>query len=115
MIKERVILAEEGITNPALSSNLRSLSGEQFLTKLISNLIAFCLIAASVAFVFMLLTGGIRWITSTGDKGKLESAQAQITHAIIGLAIVFLLYAIISVIKLVFGIDLLKFTLPKLE
>jgi hypothetical protein len=105
----------DGITNPALSENLKGLSGEQFLTKLLSNLIAYCLIAAAILFAFMILTGGIRWITSTGDKGKLELAQAQITHAIIGLGVVFLLYAMINIINVVFGVDLLKLTLPKLE
>lgn len=62
----------------------------------------------------MMLVGGIGWISGGGDKARLESAQKQITHSLIGLAILFSVFAIIKLVGSLFGIDLLKITLPTL-
>jgi hypothetical protein len=56
----------------------------------------------------MLVLGGIRYITSGGDKGSTESARSQITAALIGLVIVFSAWAIINLVKLFFDVDILN-------
>ena len=71
--------------------------------------ISFVLIVASVAFFFMLVLGGIKWITSGGDKGKTESARSQITAGLIGLVIVFSAWAILTLIESFFGVSLRNF------
>src|SRR4030042_3206612 len=71
--------------------------------------ISFILIVAAVAFFFMLVLGGIRWITSGGDKGKTESARNQITAGLVGLVIVFAAWAILTLIESFFGVNLRSF------
>lgn len=71
--------------------------------------------AMAIAFsfcVFMtlafLIWGGIQWIQSGGDKAKVQAARMKITYAVIGLIVVFLSFAIISVVSYIFGVDLLS-------
>ena len=46
--------------------------------------------------VFMLIFGGIRYITSGGDQKKVTDAKNTILYAIIGLIIALLAYAIVN-------------------
>ena len=46
--------------------------------------------------VFMLMWGGLRYITSGGDSKKITDAKNTVLYAIIGLIIAFLSYAIIN-------------------
>jgi len=84
------------------------------LQNLISGVIQFLLIAAAVFFFIYLLIGGIKWIMSGGDKGEIEKARGQITHALIGLLIVLGVWVINGVLKSLFGIDIISnINLPK--
>ncbi len=62
-------------------------------------------VLAVVIFFFMLVWGGVRWITSGGDKGQTEAAKNQITSAVIGLVITLSAYAILNLIALMLGVD----------
>ncbi len=75
---------------------------------LITYAIQLILIAAAVLFFFLLVLGGIRWITSGGDKGKTEGARAQITAALVGLVIVFAAWAIVTLVETFFGVTILS-------
>ena len=75
--------------------------------------IAFIL-AVLVALLF-LIWGGIKWITSGGDKGGVEAARSQIIAAIIGLIIVFLAFFILNLVLGLFGLDLFHLKLPTLN
>ncbi len=79
---------------------------------LVGIAISFVLIVAAVAFFFMLVLGGIKWITSGGDKGKTEGARNQITAGLVGLVIVFAAWAILTLIESFFGVSLRSFTIP---
>lgn len=69
-------------------------------------------IAALVSFIFLVL-GGIRWITSGGDKEGTAKAQGTITAALIGLVIVFAAWAIINLLQTFFGIGpIFEFNIP---
>ena len=80
--------------------------------RLVSALIIMILIIAALVFLFMLIWGGIRYITSGGDKGATETARGQITAALIGLVIVFAAWAIITLINTFFNVDILSLTIP---
>ena len=73
--------------------------------QIISNVIGIILVVAALWAFAQLIIGGIRWISSSGDKGKLEIAQKQITNALIGLFIVFAFWAIYIVILQVLGMS----------
>lgn len=111
-----VLLAKEtfDIFNPALPDTLGDLPGETFLQKLLRTGVSFILVVGSIIFFFVLLTGGIKWITAGGDKAKLEGAQKQITHALIGLGLLLSTFVIIQLIESLFGVSLLNITLPTL-
>jgi large-conductance mechanosensitive channel len=82
--------------------NLKSLQ----LGAIITTFIKLMVIGAAVLFFVWLVLGGIKWITSGGDKGKTEEARQQITAALVGLVVVFSAWAIAQLINLLFGIDL---------
>lgn len=69
-------------------------------------------LAALIAFIFLII-GGIRWITSGGDKEGTAKAQSTITAALIGLLIVFAAWAIIQLLQTFFGLpSLFEFEIP---
>ena len=82
---------------------------------IISGLIRLTLVAAAIIFFFILVIGGIRWIASGGDKGQTEAARSQITAALVGLVIVFAAWAIVSLIRTFFGVDIFSLALPSLQ
>lgn len=104
----------EGIYNPALVEAIRKLTGIEFLNIFLPNLITLFFIVATIAALFVLLVGGIRWITSGGDKEAVAKAQETITAGVIGLVIVFSVYAIIRLIELFLGIDLITIDISPL-
>lgn len=79
---------------------------------LISTAISFLFIIAAVVFFFVLVIGGIRWITSGGDKANTEAARGQITSGLIGLVIVFSAWAIVTLLETFFGIAIFKSGIP---
>lgn len=100
------------ISNPALGPTLQgyqqSIGGTAFFSSFVPKAVTIGFIIGSVIFLFMIVMGAIEWISSGGDKQKLESARGRITNAIIGLVILFALYAIIRVIQQFFGISILN-------
>ncbi len=70
-------------------------------------------IAVLIALLF-LLWGGIKWITSGGDKAGVEAARNQIIAAVIGLIVVFLSFFILNLVLGLFGLSLFNLKLPTL-
>ena len=91
-------------------SNLGNLT----ITSIVSGLVRLALVLVTLVFFVVLVLGGVRWITSKGDKAEVENARNQITHALIGLAIIFVAWAILKLIETMFGVDLLNLTIPTL-
>jgi len=80
---------------------------------IVSGAISLAMLAVALIFFFILISGGLRWVMSEGDQKAVEGARNQITNALIGLAIVFAAFAIMKLIGIVFGIELLNgFTIP---
>jgi len=73
---------------------------------LVSNLVAAAFIVSGIAFFVYLVMGGVQWLTSGGDKAKIESSQKMISAALIGLAIVASSYAVYMIVLEFFGINL---------
>ncbi len=78
------------------------------LGKFLSSAVGLVLVLAALAAFIYLITGGIQWITSGGDKSKVEAAQHRIQAAILGLFIVFAVWAIFIVIEQLLGISILR-------
>jgi hypothetical protein len=69
--------------------------------------------AGIVAFIF-LLWGGLQWILAGGDKEGTEKARKKITSALIGLAIVFSAYALLFIVRALFGVNIISVNLQQL-
>lgn len=122
MINSESYLLAQNIKNPTLGPKLEglqtwSISGfpGQFFTSLLSTLITLGLIIGSIVAFFTLLIGAIRWITSGGDKAGLEGAQKQITNGVIGLVLLFVIFAFFGLLKIIFGINILNIDLEQLK
>ncbi len=98
---------------PKLSPNVPE-TGLEMLAGLIPMLIGLAFVIAAVVFFFIFLVGGIRWITSSGDKVQIEAARNTIMNALIGLVIVLSLFAILKLIETLFGVNLLQINLGDL-
>lgn len=107
------LLAQDPVTNPLLP-NLEGQTGPEFTSSLLSLLITLGFVIGSIIFVFMLITGAIQWISSGGDKANVEAARGRITSAAIGLFVLFVIYAIINAIQVIFKIDLINLPIPTL-
>ncbi len=105
---------EGKIVNPVLPTNLSTLTGASFISKLVRTGVSFIFVVGAVIFLFMLMTGAVRWISAGSDKTRLEGAQKQITHSLIGLALLFLIFAIIGIVERLFGVSLLNIRIPTL-
>lgn len=88
--------------------NLENIKPQNFIT----TAIEISLVATIIIFFFILVQGGIKWITSSGDEKKLATARSQITNGIIGLVIILSSWAIIDLISTIFTIEILNLTIP---
>ena len=66
---------------------------------LVTNLISWVIGVAGVVSVVFIIIGGVGYLTSSGDAGKLQKAKNTITYALIGLAIVALSGAIVAFVS----------------
>lgn len=72
----------------------------------IGNAVSFIYLIAIILALFYLLWGGLKWLTSAGDKTALQTAREHLIAAIVGLIIIFLSYLILTfVAKFFLGQD----------
>lgn len=64
---------------------------------------------AALLVLLYLLWGAIEWITSGGDKGKLEAARNKITQSIIGIVVLGATLAIFMLVQSFLGINVINF------
>jgi hypothetical protein len=102
------------IKNPALPPALGNnpAGGGAVVGMLIGNIIGAIVILAFLFALFFLLTGGLSWISSGGDKAQLEQARNKITHAIIGLIIIAAVWSIMNIIGPFLGISFPNLPFP---
>ncbi len=92
-------------TNDTLSPPPGSLNPNVDPTSIPQLLINMLFIIAAFLAVAYLMFGGIKWITSRGDKVAVESARKHIVAAIIGLVVVAGSFFILQVVFTILGAD----------
>jgi len=95
------------ITNPLLPMDTAKKTGEAYFQSFIPSLITLALMIGVVIFLFMLITGAIKWISSGGDKQAIEEARGKISNALIGIVILFSVFAILALVEHFFGISIM--------
>ena len=104
-----VINLQQGIGKIGEGANQLSIGG------MVSGFLSLIMIVAGLAFFFILVVGGVKWILSGGDKAHTESARNQITAALVGLVIVFSAWAIAKLIDTFFGINILNLKIESIS
>lgn len=74
----------------------------------ISFIIGFIIVVAFILALFFIVLGGIQWITSGGDKAKVDAARNHIIAAVIGLIVIALSFVIINVVLSALGLGSLN-------
>lgn len=72
--------------------------------KFMSAIVSFIVVVAGVYALWQLLTGGLGYVTSNGDKAKVQESTQKMLMAILGLCVIgasFIIAAVVS--KLLFG------------
>jgi len=109
-------LAIDPIKNPALKGPIEGIgSGESFIASAVPAFVTFGLVIGSIVFLFILLTGAIGWMTSGGDKQKVESSRGRITSALTGLVLLLVTFSIAGLIETFFGVDILTLDIEPLK
>lgn len=75
---------------------------------LISNMVGFFTIVGGLIFLVYFFIGAFNWVTSAGDKGKLEKARGHMVDGAIGMVIMVASYSAIGLIGSIIGFDLLN-------
>ncbi len=99
------------LKNPIVGDKLNPSSGVEAVgqfNNVVQVIITSLLVVASIFFVFNFIIGGIRWITSGGDKARIEGARSSILNAVVGLVVVFSVFVILSLLESLFGVNLLQ-------
>lgn len=106
------------ITNPILKPELQNLTnnpvGSTFFSIFIPRLVTLGLIIGVLIFFFIMIMGGVQWISSGGDKNALEEAKHKITNALIGIVILFSIFAVLKLIENFFGVSILTLDIGSL-
>lgn len=84
-------------------------SGLSYTGEILRNAITIMIIIAIILSVIFLIISGIKWITSGGDKEKLQAAKARLTWAIVGLIVAFVAFFLVNILGYIFGVELLGF------
>lgn len=110
--------AEQGLdpcndTSNAFLRVVCGIGGENA-AKSIGNIVVAIIVLAVIIALLYLLYGGVKWITSRGEKDQVEGARNHIIAAIAGLIVVFLAIFIISLVLAAFGLSLTNLIIPKI-
>lgn len=82
---------------------------------LITSIVRFFIIIGGLFTLWAFLSGGFKYITSNGDKAKVQEASNMITMSIVGLVIMAASFVIIAIIsQLLFG-DFTAILIPKFK
>lgn len=108
-------LLAQGIVNPVLPGALGSggsSAGPPAIGSIISSLVGGFLILSFIASLLYMLLGGFDWLSSGGDKTKLQSARDKITNALVGLIIVGTSWAVMMIVGSFMGIEFPNLPIP---
>ena len=66
------------------------------LTQSVTNILNVVIGVLGIVAVIVIIIGGIQYMTSTGDAGKVKKAKDTILYGVIGLVVVILAFAIVN-------------------
>lgn len=111
--------AYAAITNPILPIT-KDISTNPYgpANSVIQTVFSLFFVVAVLYFFYFIFLAGFHWIDSEGDPKKVENSKNQFLYGIVGLTVIFCVFAILKVVGIVFGIPglgSLEITWPKLQ
>jgi len=79
-----------------------------YVNNVVQTAFSIFIIIGVVFFVYQFIMSGFHFISSQGDQKKIESAKSEITYALVGLVVIFSVFAILKLMGTIFGISDLK-------
>lgn len=93
------------VSNPLLGGDY-DIGGWNYLNRVLPSFVDIAFLIGVIIFIFIFVAGAFGWITAGGDKGKLETARKRITHAIVGLLIMLLVFFLTQLVNAILGINI---------
>jgi len=90
-------ISQESVNPLAKFSNIASIA---------NVIVSLFIILASLAFVFIMLSGAYTFMTSGGDAEKVKQSQKTFKFAVIGMLVVLVSFLIVKLIEFIFKITL---------
>lgn len=106
------------IKNPLINNpEIQAGDPTTYTNNVISTVFSIFFIVAIIYFIWHFIMAGYHLISTEGDPKKLTVAKDQITYALLGLVVIFSVYAVLKFVGIVLGIsglENLTITLPTL-
>ncbi len=67
--------------------------------QIVTFLVRFFFFIAGLAALIFLILGALSWVTSSGDKEKVEAAQKKIQAAVVGLIVLVAVVSLVAVLE----------------
>lgn len=84
------------ITKLAIGQNIHTVDGDSDLVGSITTILNAVIAILGIVCVVFIILGGITYMTSAGDAGKVKKGRDTILYGIIGLIICVLAFAIVN-------------------
>jgi len=94
-----------GLINENLSQLTTTQQAGGMVIYILSRVVGFLTIAASLWFLIQILIAGLSWISAGGEKNKLTEARERLTNSFIGLVVVVAAWAILALVGVFFGVE----------
>ena len=95
---QTLLRGNECLYDSSLAGGIKNIVTIDCIAPIFANLIYWLIILSGTVAVFLIIFGGIKFLTSSGDQAKVESAKKTITWSIIGLVVVLLSFMIVNII-----------------
>lgn len=84
------------ITKFATGKDVKQVEGGNTLESDVTGIISAVIAVLGLVAVVVIIVGGIQYMTSSGDSGKVKKAKDTILYGVIGLVICVLAFAIVN-------------------
>jgi hypothetical protein len=99
---------EINLTKAASKVDLPGAKGGGDFGEWLSGLMSVVMVFAAILVLLYLIWGAMEWITSGGDKSKVEAARTKITNAIVGLLVLSATTGLFIILQQFLGICVLS-------
>lgn len=111
MIKQALA---QSIYNPVVQGGLTQVQSPQaYFNNVIQTVFTIFFVVGVIFFVWHFVFAGYHFIASEGDPKRIETAKNEITYALIGLMVVFSVYAVLKFVGYILGVtELSNLSIP---